>query len=290
MTVIANEMAHVGAGRLADVKVSIQKPAAEVSEVHTRLLKCALCIEESRAYWARAAEAEVHDPSTLAATAFEQSWFGAKSMPWVSVLISNMRARFDAYPHALQALAAWRNMTPDVRRLVCHWHLQLTDPMYRAFTGEYLVKRRLAFKPQVDRHTVIRWVEDQGPGRWTVSTRTQFGTRLLSCALDAGLTKGRRDPRELAYPRVSDQALTYLLYLLRAVGFKGSLVQNPYLASVGLEGALLADRLRTLDAIRYARLGDVYDFEWRYAGLTEWVASTSGRAVPSHAVDQGAAG
>ena len=243
---------------------------AEVTELHTRLLKCALCVDESRSYWRLMSSQAASDARELAMAAFEQSWFGAKSMPWVSVLISNMRARFDAYPRALQVLTGWRDLTPDVRRLVCHWHLQLSDPLYRAFTGEYLVRRRSALKPQVDRHTVVSWVEEQGPGRWTASTRTQFATRLLSCTLEAGLVKGRRDPRELTYPRVPDDALAYLLYLLRETRFAGSLVQNPYLASVGLEGALLVERLRTLPVVRYGRLADHHDFEWPFSGLLDW--------------------
>jgi hypothetical protein len=248
--------------------------SAEVTDLHTRLLKCALCVDESRAYWRLIHDQAGSDPRELAVAAFEQSWFGAKSMPWVSVLVGNMRVRFDAYPHALRVLAGWRDMTPHVRRLVCHWHLQLSDPLYRAFTGDYLVRRHSALKPQVDRHTVVRWVEEQGPGRWTASTRTQFGTRLLSCALEAGLVKGRRDPRELTYPYVPDDALAYLLYLLRETQFAGSLVQNPYLASVGLDAGQLVDRLRTLPGVRYGRLADHHDFEWPYSDLANWAEHT----------------
>jgi hypothetical protein len=249
-------------------------PAAEVTEVHTRLLKCALCIDEARAYWAHVRDADLADERTRVLRAFELSWFGPKSMPWVMVLVSNFRLRFDAYPQALEVLSAWRDMPADVRRLVCHVHLQLTDPLYRAFTGDYLVRRRSALRAEVTRPLVTRWVEDQGAGRWTVSTRVQFASRLLSCALDAGLLRGTRDPRELVFPRVPDQALTYVLHLLRDVQFAGSMVRNPYLASLGLEGALLEERLRSLEALRYARVGDVIDLEWRYGDLADWARHT----------------
>jgi hypothetical protein len=102
---------------------------AECTEIHTRLLKCALEVEDARAYWARAGTGA---PVT-AKTAFADYWFGARSLARIEVLLANLRARFDAYPEALVVLHAWRDMTPDTRVLVCHWHLQLSDPLYRAF-------------------------------------------------------------------------------------------------------------------------------------------------------------
>lgn len=262
------------ASRGGDARPPREAALAEITEVHTRLLKCALCVEESRAYWVLDQGHNAESESARAMLAFEQSWFGGKSLPWVTVLVNNLRFRFDAFPESIAVLGQWRDMGPDVRRLICHWHLQLTDPLYRAFTGEYLVRRRASLRASVDRHTVIRWVQEQGPGRWTVSTRTQFGTRLLSCAREAGLIAGRRDPRELLYPRVPDEALAYLLHLLRKVRFVGTMVDNPYLASVGLEGSLLADRLRTLDAVHYTRVGDLHDFEWPEESLSAWAAKT----------------
>jgi hypothetical protein len=243
---------------------------AETTAVHTRLLKCALCIEETRAYWAESAASDARPSAQLA---FEQNWFGNKSERWIEVLLTNMRARFDAFPDALWVLRRWRHMPPETRALICHWHLQLTDPMYRAFTGGYLLERREALRPEVSRNGAIRWVGDQGPGRWTMATRTQLASRLLSCALSAGLVRGRRDPRELLQPRVPDEALGYLLHLLRGVSFQGSLVDNPYLASVGLVGGLVADRLRALPGVRYRRVGDVHDFDWADADLRAWAAA-----------------
>lgn len=244
---------------------------AETSEVHTRLLKCALCIDETRAYWAHV---DPDRPRESARVAFSEGWFGRKSERWVDVLLTNMRARFDAFPAALWVLSRWRAMTPETRALVCHFHLQLSDPMYRAFTGEYLVERREAFRPEVSYTAVIRWVGEQGPGRWTVATRTQLASRLLSCALAAGLVKGKRDVREVLYPRVPDEALGYLLYLLRGLSFQGSLGDNPYLRSVALTGGALADRLRLLPWVHYRRLGDLHDFEWAYPDLVGWARAT----------------
>lgn len=243
---------------------------AETSELHTRILKCALAVDESRAYWShRDAPAPAGAPP-LTQAAFEGYWFGARSQRATEILLANMRVRFDAFPAALEVLHQWTDMPPEVRQLVCHWHLQLADPLYRDFTGTFLAERRDRLRPEVYRHDVIGWVTELADGRWTPSTRTQFASKLLSAALSAGLVKGRRDPRALVYPRVPDEALAYLLYLLRDTDIQGPLTDNPYLASVGLQGGQLADRLRALSSITFRQVGDVHDFEWRYPDLTAW--------------------
>lgn len=238
----------------------------EVTQVHTRLLKCALEIEDLRAYWAHAGGTE---PPT-AQRAFKEYWFGAKSMARVEVLLANARLRFDAFPPALEILHRWPHMSPDTRRAICHWHLQLADPLYRAFTGDYLAKRRADGRDTVTRDSVVEWVAEQGPGRWTLSTRIQFASKLLSSAHAAGLVAKTRDPRPLALPRISDEALEYLIYLLREVALHGTLLENPYLASVGLEGPFLAARLRTLPGLTFSRQGDLLDIGWRYPDLRAW--------------------
>ena len=245
---------------------------AEATEVHSRLLRCSLCVEESRAYWARV---DPEAPRASTTGAFAASWFGAKSEAWTTELLSNFRVRFDAFPAALRVLANWRDMPPDVRRIVCHLHVQLTDPLYRAFTGRFLPERRDAGRLELHRQTVIQWVAEHGPERWALKTQLQFATRLVSCAGAAGLLEGGRDPRTIATPRVSDAALSYVLYLLRDLRFEGTLVANPYLASLGLDGLHLSDRLRSLATLEFRRVGDIHDVHWRHADLGAWAAAAT---------------
>ncbi len=248
----------------------------ECAEVHTRLLKCALEVEDARAYWARVAPGERATPQT----AFAEYWFGARSLARIEVLLANFRARFDAYPEALTVLRAWRDMTPDTRTLVCHWHLQLSDPLYRAFAGDWLVARRSGLRAEVSLPAVVAWVGEQGRSRWTMSTRQQFASKLLSAAHGAGLVSGIRDPRALAFPRVPDEALAYLLHLLRGIRYDGTLLDNPYLRSVGLTGPVLRDRLRALADLRYGRQSDLVDFGWRHDSLAAWAQA---RGIPLEA-------
>ncbi len=51
---------------------------------------------------------------------------------------------------------------------------------------------------------------------------------------------------------------------------EGSLLDNPYLRSVGLEGSFLEERLRGLPALGYGRMGDLMDLGWRYPDLLSW--------------------
>lgn len=242
---------------------------AEEQQVHTRLMKCALEVAESRAYWRHTDGNE----RAQAEEAFANYWFGERSLPRVKVLLVNMRARFDAFPPSLRILHSWREMAPATRTAICHWHLQLADPLYREFTGTYLEQRRQGLRAEVTKDLVTGWVGEQGPERWTMATRLQIASKLLSAAHSAGLVKSKRDPRQLSYPRVPDDALEYFAYLLREVDFEGTLLANPYFGSLGLSGGLLQDRLRALPGLTLRRQADLVDIDWRYANLAAWGAA-----------------
>lgn len=258
---------------------------AEVTGVHSRILRCTLAVADARAYWA------VPDPGRIAAPgtgpsagrtdrAFREYWFGARSHARVETLLANLRVRFDAYPEALAVLRAWPEMDPATRAVICHWHLQLADPLYREFTGDFLAQRVADGRPEVTRALAVGWVSDQDSGRWTMSTRIEFAVKLMAAAAEAGIVGSRVDPRPLRAPRVPDDALLYLLHLLRGVDFVGTLLENPYLASVGLTGDVLASRLRTLPGVRYARQGTVIDLAFHHDSLAAWSASLRPAAPP----------
>jgi len=244
---------------------------AEQSQIHTRLLKCPLEVEHARAYWQNSAETEAAE---TVQRAFEECWFGARSLPRVEGLITNFRERFDAIPTVIPVLSGWQEMDTATRALICHWHLQFADPLYRVFSGKFLVERLQDGRPTIRRDIVTGWVSEQTADRWKMPTRIKFASRLLACACSAGLVKGSRDPRTLQVPKVPDVALAYLLYLLREIDFAGTLLDNSYLKSVGLPGHELETRLRRLPAVRYQRQGDIIDMDWQFADLAEWAAAT----------------
>ncbi len=254
-------------GVIATTKPNAPGPA-ERRELSSALIKLPLGVDESRAYWQHA---DARMPVTARVNAaFEQRWFGSKSLPRVRDLIRAFAMRYDAFPDALAALHLWRDMSPATRRLICHWHVQLVDPLYRAFTGELLVQRRAQGLVQIDQPTVARWVRERHPDRFQPGTVQQYARKLLSVAAQAGLVRLGRDPRAVITPTVPDDALAYVMHLLHSVRFEGSLVANPYLASVGLDGTELDRRLRRIDALGYRRMGDVTEFNWAQPGLRAW--------------------
>ena len=252
---------------------SVPPPAllsAEQTTTHTQILRLALAADESRRYWEHADPAL--SPAERLDRAFEQRWFGTKSVERVRLLLNNFTLRYDAYPGALVVLRRMHRMEAPLRLLVCHWHLQLADPTYRRFTGRFLVERRSrpGSPATVSRDAVMRWVEEQAPGRWAAATLTQFATKLLSAASEVGLVGGPPDPRELVLPRVPDRALEYGLHLLRELRFEGGLLSNPYLASVGLGPDALEVRLRGLSCVEHRRMGDMHELSWEHPSLLEW--------------------
>ena len=244
----------------------------EIVEVHTRILRLALGIQESRAYWANVDETVPAGQRAL--KAFEQRWFGAKSLARVKTLLPYLAARYDAFPEALAVLHSWREMDPQVRQAICHWHVQLSDPLYRRFTGEFLIERRSLKDPKVDRPAVARWIRQTFPDRWSEATVIQFASKLLSAASEAGLVSSKRDPRELLFPKVPDEAISYLLHLLRGLRFEGTLTENPYLASVGLGEGFLDHRLKAIPGITLRRMGRLTEFDWAQPSLQAWAEAT----------------
>jgi hypothetical protein len=241
---------------------------AEETEVHTRILRLALGIEEARAYWANVDPAV--PPGQRALQAFEQRWFGPKSLERVRTLLPYLAGRYDAFPEALAVLRRWRNMEPAERQVICHWHVQLSDPIYRRFTGQFLIERRELKDPKVDRPGVARWLRQTWPDRWSEATVLQFASKLLSAASEAGLVTPKRDPREPLFPKVPDLALAYLLHLLKCIRHEGTVTENPYLESVGIGGGVLDQRLRGSPSVTIRRMGSLVELDWAHANLDDW--------------------
>jgi len=241
---------------------------AEVTIMHTGILRCTLATDDSYAYW-RNVDLEV-PLERRARTAFAERWFGLKSEARVDTLVRNMAQRFDAFPEALTLLHGLKSPPATLRPWICHLHTQLSDPLYRRFTGEYLPQRRAQGLRSLDRDTVARWVDSLEPGRWSVITCRKFGTNLIATAAEAGLLDNRRDPREVPAVKAPEKALGYALYLLRALRFAGTLGDDPYLRSLGADRSSLPLALERVPGVTYRRLGGVDEVDWHYPSLTAW--------------------
>jgi hypothetical protein len=245
---------------------------AEVTQFHTRLLRVSLALDESRAYWEHIrldAWLDMPKPEQ-AVLAFEGRWFGSKSLERVKQLMAAFGHRYEAYPSAIAVLSQWQPSDPITRQNICHWHLQLTDPMYRAFTGEFLERRRSQSTATINRDIAARWVSQNLPTEWASATVLRMATALITSATAAGLCDRTSGNRTLSYPKVTDEALAYWLYFLRALKFEGKLLANAYLASVGLSDRTLEDRLSHLPGLTFSRMGDLHEFQWQYIDLAGW--------------------
>ena len=259
---------------------------AEIEQFHSRLLRVSLALEESRAYWEQRAESllEANDAKAkLAEQAFESRWFGNKSLERVRRLLIDFGYRYDSYPATLNVLTRWQPSDPVTRQNICHWHLQLADPMYRDFSGHFLEQRRLdstTSATSIDRDIVARWVSQNLPTEWATTTVLRMATALITCATAAGLCEHSSGARVLTYPKVTDAALAYWLYFLKDLRFTGTLLTNPYFTSVGLSEGFLEPRLRQLSGLTFSRMGDLHEFNWQYANLERWAEGELGVEAP----------
>lgn len=248
---------------------------AETTELHTRILRVTLGVEESAIFWKLAGVDEA--ALALNPRAFEERWYGGRSQVRVKKLHEDFLDRY-SFPGARAALQRWvkAGMPADAQRLCAHWHLQLVDPLYRRFSGEWLPARASAGHSQVDRDAVMPWINETLGLEYAAATRQMFAGKLLTAAAQAGLlSSGAR--RELIHPQVSLDALGYLLYLLRGVTFMGTFLDNPYLRSVGLAGDSLEERLRDGTRAgwwRYARMGHLIELDWTWPDLATWARET----------------
>lgn len=202
----------------------------EVSIPHTGLLRLGLATAHSLAFWTRAT---VDAPlGELCRMAEEQSWFGDSTPSRVKYLVAHLQKRF---PYPARKLLEFRSR-PEPRKnaLVCHWHLQLADPVYRDYTGHFLLLC-WARGGSLSLDETAAWLARRAPARhWRENTRRRMASGLMSAATEAGLlSRTSRMERELKLPPVDEDDLAYLGELLKLAGAQTK-SSNPYLISVGL--------------------------------------------------------
>ena len=64
--------------------------------------------------------------------------------------------------------------------------------------------------------------------------------------------------------------LGYVLYLLRGARIEGTLLDNPYLASLGVTADAFAAFAPRIPGIAFAELGGVVDVAWLEPSLGPW--------------------
>ena len=247
----------------------------EERNIHSRLSSLSLCIEDCRDY---CKERPAAQDKPLDAIAFRERWFGNNSEQRVKGILRNMQLRFDRYPEALTVLSQMSRS--EFFPLICHWHLQLADPLYRAFTGEYLVSRRMTGNSRhlgIDKEYVFGWLSTLNLPSWSLKTKLKMSASLMTAARQAGMIQNN----EIAGGSLlgTDKALGYWFYLWRSLHDAPPVLNNPYLASIGLSGEWLDRRITKLNCLQLRRLGDTLDWEWKYPSLIEYANAELGTVI-----------
>lgn len=161
----------------------------------------------SRIYWNHA------DPSQSSSEhrsrAASESWFPDLSEARRNYLLREFDKRFS--PAHLRALKAALPEPGAATALVCHWHLQWSDPLYREFTSDYLVGAWARPDARLDVDAVQSWLQGRGShSEWSASTLRRLSSGLLAAAGEAGFLKGAGRKKELRTVTVDPAGMDYL--------------------------------------------------------------------------------
>lgn len=203
----------------------------EVSVPHTGLLRLGLATAYSVAFWSRATEDL--PAADIARTAEEEGWFGTMSSTRVRYVVRQLQKRFP-YP-ARKLLSFEPRAESGQDALICHWHLQLNDPLYRHYTSRYILGCWSGPTTSVTLDGTEQWVRGRPSARdWKANTQRRLASGLMSAATEAGLmSKTGRDERELKLPAVQTCDRDYLKELIQLARIEDA---DPYLTSVGQSG------------------------------------------------------
>ncbi len=247
-------------------------PLAESNELPKHLPRCAMLVEESLAYW------EHIDPRSSPEDRLDEArrdrWFGPPQHPSrISNLLTELAARFDAFPHALRLLQSIA-LPPASCPLVCHVHFALADVRYRRFTGEYLADRRERGLGAAGVEQVAEWIAANERALGRPSSHAGLAKRLLVSAGEAGLIEEDGAPRAVGPPELLGMVVAYVLYLLREIRFSGTLLENAYLRGLGVTAENVRETIEAAPGVRMTagwRAGDPEDgVELAEAGMLEW--------------------
>lgn len=172
---------------------------------HTGLLRMGLEVKASELFWSRATDEE--SPRSRRERARAENWFPDLSEARLRYMLSELERRFP--PNARHALKVWGPGRQAA--LVCHWHLQWSDPLYRDFTSNYLVTAWAMPRSDVGSSDVEAWLFARGTHLdWSASTRRRLASGLLGAATEAGFLSGSGRRRELRTVSVERTSLAYL--------------------------------------------------------------------------------
>lgn len=164
-------------------------------------------VDASRTFWKHAQPGET--ASDRRRRAQQEQWFPALSEARVRYLLLGLDKRFPA--HVLPALKRWSPAPERQAPLICHWHLQWSDPLYLDFTSGFLVGAWARSDRGLTVSDADAWLVERGThGGWSPSTRRRLASGLLAAASVAGFLRGQARKKEPCAVTVDERCLAYL--------------------------------------------------------------------------------
>jgi hypothetical protein len=203
-----------------------------VTTPHTRIKKVGPRLDLARAY---IRYANPDDGIAIQRQkAWDEHWFGFLSEPMFKQVLPAFHQRFGQYTSILKTLKGWLEYELEAHdfRLICHLHIQLTDPLYRWVTGTYMPQRYAEGYDEITTMVTFRQIQENGGESFSPPSLNKLSSCILSAARDNGLLKGKAK-KSFDRPLVSVTFLGYLIHVLRLFQFPLSdLPTSPYIQSV----------------------------------------------------------
>jgi len=204
------------------------------SEASTTMMKVGARLEESRSYLNF-----VNFEDSLKKQkekAWNEQWFGFLPEQILETVVFALYQRFGQFPLIVKVLKTWIDKGLDNHdfKLLCHFHIQLTEPYYRWATGQYFYQRYNEGFDDIPSNILGKQLEKAFGKEKDLSSQSyqRLARGILSTARDTGILKGKAE-KFFAHPLVSIEFLGYLVYALYHFKFPfGEFVTSPYIQSV----------------------------------------------------------
>lgn len=178
----------------------------------------------------------IDDLKTQREKTWNEQWFGFLSEEMTERLVYANYQRFIQFPKLIKITKNWlsNGLENHDFKLICHFHIQLSDLFYRWATGEYFYQRYKEGFDDISSSILTKKLEENFKDLKNLTTQSynRISRGILSSARDTGILKGKSN-KFFTTPLVSIEFLAYLIYSLKNFNFPISELPNsPYIQSI----------------------------------------------------------
>ncbi|MGK5091068.1 BrxA family protein [Deltaproteobacteria bacterium TL4] len=202
------------------------------TQAHTDIMRITARLEETRAYIRNFEETAT--TAELKTRAWEGQWFGFIPESIFIRLMPALYNRYGQYPQLMEVLKKWLSLGLESHdfKLICHLHLQLTDPYYRWVSGQCLPSRYREGLYEINNTILVSLLKNEIAAELKSNSLQKLARNILTTIRDVGLLKGTQN-KSMTTPVVSVEFLGYLLYTLSKLGYPvADIPASPYIQSL----------------------------------------------------------